>query len=56
MSNGVTELRDAIEETHLELEYLRFFYQEADFGPDHETVIVINDRYTGKIPEEYQIE
>jgi len=42
-----------------ELEYLRYFFQTADFGPAHEDVVdIINERYrkdTGKdLPEGYR--
>lgn len=36
-----------------ELEYLRFFYSEADFGPADEDVrSIINDRYTKRTGKE----
>ena len=37
-----------------ELEYLRYFYQEADFGPaDGDVRMIIRENYTGVIPEGY---
>jgi hypothetical protein len=44
-----------------ELEYLRFFYQEADFGPaDGDVRFIINDRWKGfsgkDVPEGYRDE
>lgn len=40
-----------------ELQYLRFFYQEADFGPAHGDVVsIINDKYLdehGSLPDGY---
>lgn len=44
-----------------ELEYLRFFYEESDFGPaDGDVRAIINDRFekkTGKeLPEGYEEE
>ena len=41
----------------VELEYLRYFFQEADFGPaDGDVRYIINVRYKGIIPEGYEIE
>jgi hypothetical protein len=40
-----------------ELQYLRFFYEEADFGPAHEDVVgIINSKYLdehGSLPAGY---
>ena len=39
-----------------ELNYLRYFYEAADFGPAHEDVVVsINNNYGQPIPQEYQL-
>lgn len=43
------------DEERKELEYLRYFYQEADFGPAHSDVVgIINANYDGEIPEGYR--
>lgn len=40
-----------------ELEYLHYFFQEADFGPAHEDVVyIINEKYVAEhdqLPEGY---
>lgn len=37
-----------------ELAYLRYFHQEADFGPAHEDVVdLINQGFGGEVPEAY---
>jgi len=39
-----------------ELRYLRYFYNEADFGPAHEDVIaIINEGYDKKVPDGYRL-
>ena len=39
-----------------ELDYLRHFYQEADFGPAHEEVVdLINSSYGEDIPQGYNL-
>lgn len=47
-------------EEYEELQYLRFFYQNADFGPAHGDVVQgINDQYAdeyGSLPAGYQAE
>ncbi len=50
-------LSKALTATNEELAYLRYFHQEADFGPAHtDVVMAINDRYECVIPEGYEIE
>ena len=40
-----------------ELAYLRYFYQEADFGPAHDDVIyILQENYDGEIPDGYKYE
>lgn len=40
-----------------ELEYLRYFFQTADFGPaDADVREIINEGYTGVIPDDYKDE
>jgi len=42
-----------------ELQYLRFFYEKADFGPAHEDVVsIVNDEYLdeyGSLPAGYNL-
>lgn len=49
------------EEQKAELEYLQWFYQNADFGPAHEDVVyILNEQYTKRtgnpVPEGYEAE
>lgn len=42
------------DDERIELEYLRYFFQEADFGPaDGDVRYIINENYDGEIPEGY---
>lgn len=49
-----------MEDPQIELDYLRWFYQEADFGPaDSDVRYYLNEQYVkegGKIPAAYQDE
>ncbi len=46
-----------LSEEYRELDYLRYFYDECDFGPAHEDVVaIIRDGYPGKIPKGYEEE
>ena len=63
MSNPLGEIIDAAqaaESTQLileELEYLRYFYQEADFGPAHSDVVcLMKENYDKPLPEGYSYE
>ncbi len=39
-----------------ELDYLRYFYEHADFGPAHEDVVdIINQGYDKKVPDGYRL-
>lgn len=50
-------LMNKIAEMQAELDYLRFFYSNADFGPAHEDVVeAINTHYDKDIPEGYMFE
>ena len=63
MNNPLGEIIDdgqTIEFTRLlleELEYLRYFYEQADFGPTHYDVVCsINENYGKPLPEGYSDE
>ncbi len=48
------EALDILDGVLEELEYLRHFYAEADFGPaDDDVRQMIKQRYEGDIPKEY---
>lgn len=48
------DLIDHAKALEKELAYLRYFHQEADFGPAHEDVVdLINQGYDGEVPEAY---
>ena len=42
------------DEEKIELEYLRYFFDKADFGPaDDDVRYIIREGYTGTIPKGY---
>lgn len=49
-----------MEDPQIELDYLRWFFLSADFGPDHgDVMFYMNEQYEkdgGKIPVAYQDE
>ena len=57
-SGGVNEVTaDALDALMEEVAYLRYFFQEADFGPaDGDVRYIMNENYEGKIPEGYEHE
>ncbi len=50
----MTAMEELVVDNATELNYLRYFFEEADFGPAHEDVVMImNEGYNGEFPEGY---
>lgn len=55
--NEFIDMEELTRQMLVELDYLRYFHQEADFGPaDDDVRWIIQENYTGPIPEGYEIE